>query len=626
MADYPGCSSSFSSLENKSFDVIVVGGGTAGLVVAARLSENPNVKVLVIEAGANRVDDPKIYTPGLVATLYSDPTYDWDFLTVPQPHLNNRQVGQPRGKVLGGSSALNFGLILYPSKANLNGWAALGNPTWDGDSMAQYYRKFQTYHEPSAETRELLSIDYMDPKLQGDSGPLQVSFGDQYNSFNKAWVDTFTNLNHKITGDPITGEHIGGFACSASIDPKTKTRSYSVSAYYSPEIAKRPNLTVLTEALVEKVLLDGKDSDVTATGVQIVTKDGERHQVSAKEEVILACGVLQSPQILELSGIGGKELLSKHGIPVVIDNPYVGENLQDHAFASLSFEVADGQTTADALRDPNLVQALVTLYESSRTGPLSGSTLACSYLPLVDINGITDPKEFKLLLDKYLADGQYPEFPARKQQFDLLRKMLENPKESSGEYMLFPFQLNVSEGATPMAELAAPSTPGQYISIGAVLNHPFSRGSVHITTADPAVKPRYDPNYMSHPLDLEVLGRHMQFIEKFVATEPMKSLLKKDGRRIPSNASALELDAAKELVRRRQMTTFHPSGSCAMMSRELGGVVSDRLIVHGTKNLRVVDASIFPLEPLGNIQGSVYAVAEKAADVIKEDWKKSGKA
>lgn len=258
--------------------------------------------------------------------------------------MDGRQIPQPRGKLLGGSSAINFGVIVHPSKANFNAWSALGNDGWNADGLAPYYRKSQTFTPAVGETKELLAIDYHDETAHGTDGPLPVTHPDVYSPFNSAWMETFGKLGWTNTDDPVNGEKIGAFHTGIAVDPKTKTRGYAAPAYYSAEVAKRPNLQVLVETHVEKVLLS-KDADgsVVATGVRVRTKDGEKHDISAKKEVILAAGALQSPQVLELSGIGQKELLQKHNIPVVIDSPGVGENLQDHAICAPCFEVADGQ-------------------------------------------------------------------------------------------------------------------------------------------------------------------------------------------------------------------------------------------------------------------------------------------
>ncbi|KAF9878451.1 aryl-alcohol [Colletotrichum karsti] len=597
-----------------SYDYIIVGGGTAGLVVASRLTEDAEVRVLVVEAGADQSANPLVLTPGLVAGVYGKEEYDWNFSSVPQPGLNNRRINQSRGKMLGGSSGLNFMLMLYPSRGVLDAWGALGNTGWDFDSLAPYFRKLGTDHPPPQSAKDVVGLDYHDETLSGN-GPLQVSFGEGYNPSNTAWMSTFANLGLGVTGDPRSGKAFGAFQNPCSIDPETKTRSYSANVYYSPEIAKRPNLIVLTEAMVKKINFDTSSGEAVATGVQVVTKDGKERTIAADLEVILAAGALQTPQLLELSGVGGKQLLESHGIPVVIDNPNVGENMQDHAIVCQSFEVNDGVPSGDVLRDGNILNAVVGQYQATREGPLGQSTISSAYTPLADINGIVSVDDKKKL---FAAHEGKVSTPVSK----LVRSLLESPDEPSSQYLLFPSQITINDNPANMAEYILPSRPENYITVMTVLNHPFSRGTVHITSPDHKILPAWDPKYNSNPLDLELLARNVQFVERIVGTEPFSEIFKPGGKRLPE-IKGDDLESAKEIVRQRQISVFHVSGSCAMLPREQGGVVDERLRVYGARKLRVVDASIFPIEPLGNIQSTVYAVAEKAADLIKEDRKQN---
>ncbi|KAL2194109.1 hypothetical protein P885DRAFT_43842 [Corynascus similis CBS 632.67] len=598
---------------DQPFDYIVVGGGTAGLVIANRLSEDSNVRVLVIEAGADRTADPLVLTPGLVAALYGKDEYDWNFISPPQPTLNNRCINQARGKMLGGSSGLNFMMLLYPSKGNIDAWAALGNPSWNYDTLAPYLRKFATVHAPPQSARDLLGLTYLNKDLATGDGPIQVSYSEGYGVTNKAWLETFASLGLEISTDPRDGNALGAFQNHASIDPATHTRSYATTGYYSPEVAKRPNLVVLTETLVSRILFDtASGGDAVATGVEIITKNGEKKQVSTSSEVILAAGALQSPQILELSGVGGRELLEKHNIPVVVENPNVGEHVQDHPIVCQSFEVADGVPSGDVLRDPNVLQALMGMYQTGGAGPLGQSVISVAYTPVVDGSGVVSAEAKAELLAKHESSFATPEGK-------VLRSLVESPKETTFEYLLFPSQVAIPERPTSMAHYITPVLPENYITVMTIINQPFSRGKVHITSADVKAAPLWDPRYNADPLDMELLARGVQFVERIVdPATPFGQVLKQGGKRQPP-LRADDLETAREIVRQRQISVFHVSGSCAMRPRDHGGVVDERLRVHGTRRLRVVDASVIPLEPVGNIQSVVYAIAERAADLIKED-------
>lgn len=283
------------------------------------------------------------------------------------------------------------------------------------------------------------------------------------------------------------------------------------------------------------------------------------------------------------------------------------------------------------MRDPKLVEAVVKQYQDTHKGPLSGTPLSFAYTPLVAGSGkITKPDVEKILeasLDKVSYSPRVPSLP---QQYDVLRKQLLDSSESTIEFMYIPLQLNGNPdgGPTDMTKLFSKAHDGNYITIVCMLMHPFSRGHVHIASADASSQPHIDPKYLEHPIDIEMLSRAVSFTRTIAKTEPLAGMLKPDGRRIPAAAGdhgpEPEQDEEEEedrrIVRERLFTAFHPSGTCAMLPRQQGGVVDGRLRVYGTANVRVVDASIFPIEPLGHVQSTVYAVAEKAADLIREDW------
>lgn len=588
------------------------------MVVASRLSEDPTTTVLLIEAGPDRTGDPRIETPGLVTTLFGDSVVDWDFLSEPQAHVKDRQIPQPRGRVLGGSSALNFSVVVYPSRQDWAAWSALGNEGWSAEHMAPYMRKFQTYKEPATSTADLLGLDHdADPSKYGSQGPVPIGHPAVYGPFNKAWNQAFEELGWQDKNDPISGNKSGSFTCQLSVDPTTGVRGYATS--YRP--AERPNLIVWTEARAEKIhLTKNNRNELLATGVQISDHLGVQRTATARREIVLSAGSIHSPQLLELSGIGDAQRLRQFDIPVMLDLPGVGENLQDHCISSISYKVAKGQISTDAMRDPHLAQDFLNLYEKTRSGPLAGLPISVAFLPPVNDQGKVPMDEMRSLVEAYLPDSQNQHQTGRQKQTQINRQMLLDNQESTIQYILLPFQMATKPGLMTMADIFEHETEDNYISIVAILSHPFSRGSVHIKSGDVRDKPTFDPNYLEHPMDLELLARHTQYIERIVHTEPFQMVVQPQCRLPESSAADLtDLESAKQVVQDRLLSCFHPVGTCAMMPLDMGGVVDDQLRVHGTRNLRVVDASIFPLEPQGNIQATLYAVAERAADLIKQN-------
>jgi choline dehydrogenase-like flavoprotein len=528
--------------------------------------------------------------------------------------LNNRQIAQPRGRTLGGSSAINIAMVIYPSKLGVDAWEKLGNRGWNWETLQPYFHKFQHLIEPSAATSTQLSLDYLNKELYDSNGPVQVSFGEGIASpFKAAWPKTFEELGHRLTADPLSGVSTGAFIHPGSID-STGARSHAGSAYYNKDVAERANLKVITETSVEKVILEEmSDGKFRATGVQIIAKDGSPCTISAREEVIVSAGALKSPQLLELSGIGNKEILESHGISVLINNPFVGENLQDHGFVPCSWEVENPLSSGDCQRDLEIAKLLVDEYQNSGSGPLSACQTASSFMPLVDMSA----QERRDLVEEHLTADLPCNPPFLKVQYETIRDMLLDNDEPSGQYTMAPFQINPAAGPS-LQGVFGMKVPGNYMTIMSVLNYPFSRGSVHISSQSSTDPPKIDPRYLSHPLDRELNARHVMWLKKLSETEPLASLLKLNGRRIHGERLAT-LEGARELVKDSFLSNYHLTSTCSMMPQDLGGVVDEHLKVYGTENLRVVDASIFPLIPRGNIQSSVYAVSERAADIIRAE-------
>lgn len=305
-------------------------------------------------------------------------------------------------------------------------------------------------------------------------------------------------------------------------------------------------------------------------------------------------------------------MLRAHGINPTIEIPGVGENLQDHGIVSFGYEVADGVSSFDEMaHDPNAAAAAMAAYQQDGSGPLAMVPYICANMPCVDL-----PRAERASLLRTIGEssGLGPK------QAQVLQQLLEDPDEPTSQYTLLPFQLDPRQGVKSIKALMSPAHPGNFITLVSTLCYPLSRGSVHIRSANPRDHPALDHGILRHSVDLELHARHAMWMEKLAATPSMAAVLKENGVRLHSPEPLTDLEQAKKVTKELLLSTFHLAGTCAMMPPEDGGVVDPRLRVYGTTNIGVVDASIFPLVPRGNIQATVFAVAEKAADLIKEDF------
>ncbi|KAH9894526.1 GMC oxidoreductase-domain-containing protein [Xylariomycetidae sp. FL2044] len=576
-------------MSSDTYDIAIVGGGTSGLVLASRLSEDPNLRVVVLETGSDRSTDQNTLVPGAWPLLTNSPN-DWSFPTAPQEHIK-RSITIPQGKCLGGSSAINSFIFALPSRATVEGWHKLGNEGWDYASYEKALTKSFTLHHKSSGATE-------------GQGPLQLTLAEPQGLWEKAWIEGMESVGFSRT-DPLSGNLGGPHLAAESIDPRTKQRSYAANAYLDPA-RERSNLTVLTETTVLKVLFESaaassdesadpaRGDQAVAKGVQFLSPDGSIQTLEVRKEVIIAAGVINSPRLLELSGIGGADLLRPLGIDdVVADNPHVGENLQNHLFTGIAFEAQDDVDTLDAYfrQEPDALQAAMRDY-AARAGPMSTSNLTMmGQFPLPEFHTEEGRQELdKLLLrqddpqpEPRSSSTATPSFAAAHEAF--VRSVLEDPAGAVGNYV-FGAGYAPFDGPSPTYRARPASTSPSSSSSrtrcpGAPCTSPppplrrrAAQGRRAWTTAC-----SIDYPYLSHPLDLEILARQLRFIEDLITrAEPIARHLKTK----PYGKRFVDLDAARE-------------------------------------NLRVCDASVVPLEPTANPQAVVYAVAEMGARFVRED-------
>lgn len=369
-----------------AYDYVVVGGGTAGLVIAARLTENPSVKVGVIEAGRNRMDDKQISTPALYPALIGRPEYDWCMQSVPQPHAGNKTYSMPRGKVLGGSSAINYLMYVRGSKKDYDSWAELGNRGWGWDDLVPYFKKHQMLDIPdeTALPKDKQFMPYAArEKYHGNEGPIHTSFNDHYMPLEEDFCKAAYDVGGKSStlSDAWSGDHMGFYSSLAAVDRSSDpgNRSYAATGYLRPNL-HRKNLRVLTEAYATKILFD---EDV-ASGVEM-SYLGKLYTVEAKKEVVLSAGVIQTPQLLELSGIGDPEVLRKAGVKCVVENKSVGANFQDHVLGGMLFDLKEDIKSLDALHDESYAKAQLEIYEKTHNGPYGSPGMLMGFVSYASI-------------------------------------------------------------------------------------------------------------------------------------------------------------------------------------------------------------------------------------------------
>jgi len=525
-------------------DYIVVGAGSAGAALAATLTEDPKVSVLLLEAGGPD-KALELHVPAAFSKLFRG-AYDWNYDTVPQPGLEGRTVYWPRGKTLGGSSSLNAMMWVRGFAADYDEWAETAGDDWSWDALVPYFKAVEGTQDPVHAT-------------QGADGPQAVEHQRDPRAHTAAFLRAAAEAGYAVTG-PNLPEGQGFTQTMVSI--KRGSRASTADAYLRPAKG-RSNLRVVTGAHVRRVTFQGN----RATGVY-VDIDGIARQAVARREVILSGGAINTPQLLMLSGIGPAEHLEEHGIPVLVDAPEVGANLQDHLVAGLAPAAKEG-TLYNAEKVGQLVR-----YLTQRKGMLT-SNVAEAYgfvrTPIADRTGV--------------AEG-LPDI----------------------EIIFAPVPY-VGEGLVP--------TPAEGITVGAILLRPRSRGTIRLASNDPHAKAVIDPAYLSdeEEVDAATLTEGLHACERLIATKALGEVMA-DGWIQPEGGESMTSDERVELsMRRYSHTLYHPVGT-ARMGTDAAAPVDPELRVRGVEGLRVADASVMPTVIRGHTNAPAIVIGVKAADLI----------
>jgi len=525
------------------YDFIIAGGGTAGCILANRLSADGKHRVLMLEAG-HEARSMWISIPAGFSKLLVNPEYNWRFATEPEDNVHGRTIAVPRGKGVGGSTLINGMIYVRGQPQDYDGWEAAGATGWGHSQAERIFRKIECY-EPGDASR-------------GKNGPMYLEEVAERFPISDAFLQAAQE-----DGQPLNPDYNGGSQEGVGYYQvlQHRGRRWSVVDGYLKPASGRKNLTVECGAHVTRLVFEGK----RCVGVAY-RKNGQEHIVRARRETLLCMGAVQSPQLLELSGVGNPALLQSFGIAPVLAQPQVGENYIDHFATRMNWRVKGTVTLNEMSRGWRLAQQVARYYASHKGILTLGTGLVHGFVKSA------------------------PDLPAPDVQYFFVHASYANA-----------------------AERILDRQPG--MTIGVAQLRPESVGSIHIKSADPQAGPAIRPNFLSAQVDRDSLVGGMQVARRIVGQPAMRRYIESE---ISPGAAVDSYDEWLDFARRNGQTIYHPIGTCRMGS-DAAAVTDVRLRVNGLTGLRVVDASVMPRMVSGNTQGAVMMVAERGAEMILED-------